>query len=661
MCSETGSDSVWVLAGWCTTNDTLNTTASNEPPHNQKLAGWLKASLSPATAGSSIGSFDVAKEDTLYRIDDPFMVVFREPWSLFLRTLIEELSSTPKPRLAVQYTSASPTSFIKWTLFLRVRTTIASVEDLTIRLSARLMFVLSHLHPMSSDGAEFASTRLALDTRITALCNAFCHCSPNALTPFCGVAGCYDHVECLCAGHREPRGIHSVLAQLEDETWRVHTSEPLSRIFLDDLLACRRALPSLVRPTTSKRSSCLFTDLPDAVLELILRLTGCNRTIQTIGSTCQRMFSIAESLIASNGCQPFVQLYPHQKHSLMWLRQRERRLPTGQPCVQCLPAHGHSNTRDPASRFSSSTASLADGGEFRCMTLCEAHDPLRFLSHWKELRLYGPASFYLEASGLPLPVNDSMLHRVFVCGPQQCLYGLVPHPSCVTGFTFASCLKPHTDNAVSLFFNNLDGVAVFGMASDRHRAEDLRQYMSWPRGGFLCDEPGLGKTLTMLGMIMKSSPHITTPTASECIINIPVSLLQTFAQAVEGRSLAHPKGPTSFVIHSMLPRELLRPALEGTTADLSGDRRAERRDVSAATSTSAQCAAQLQTVVNPPEGVIRMKLALMRGEVVTEAFFREAVSSTSSEQSPSSLKREKRLRSVLKQLGSDGIPRICFW
>lgn len=111
---------VWILLGWCTTQDAFVKT----------LRSPLKISDTASECGDCLSlNLETSKTSSSLSNEQDPALLFRQPFSFFLKTLIEELCST-QPKIAVYYCPsmhpASPDVGVSWIVFLRIRLKIFS-------------------------------------------------------------------------------------------------------------------------------------------------------------------------------------------------------------------------------------------------------------------------------------------------------------------------------------------------------------------------------------------------------------------------------------------------------------------------------------------------------------------------------------------------------
>lgn len=389
---------------------------------------------------------------------------------------------------------------------------------------------------------------------------------------------------------------------------------------------------------------------------------------QFSGCTCSKLFCVASSFLVSTGNQSSLRLYPHQKHSLLWLQQRERRRCNGFPVSQCfvpsLPSPLNRITTDDLEE-----TGIVGDDNFCFMNLCEAHDPLKVFSFWKELRLPHPSAFYKSTNATSHETADFLTleifpftYKILIVGIQQYLTGVTVHPSNVPGFIFIPSLirssSCKTLSGVSLFFNNLDSTALIGISSQK-AGESAREYTPKDCGGIFCDEPGLGKTVTILGLTMKHFAGARYPTTCLSPLNnssqhcIPVSLLFAFTSALNLPMFLRCTAVSSFKVYLHLPVEFRKRTAQ---AKSSPDSTHLKRATGLNAIESAQQAALYQPLVCFPSGVLDMKRKVSSGEVLTEAAFLQETGDDIMRDTPDGQcdnKNERRLRAMLRQLGSD--------
>lgn len=165
-------------------------------------------------------------------------------------------------------------------------------------------------------------------------------------------------------------------------------------------------------------------------------------------------------------------LLPHQRRSVAWLLERESRSGRG--------GAGHWSFESPV-RF-----------------LTSSDDTFKYLSVWH----------YLSIKDISQAVKDANnLEEVIVWGSgdqEKCLLGVKMHPKHLANSNQLSRTAFLKDSSISLYMNHASKTIHLGF-SPKSTTEFKSEEYGQTRGGVFCDEPGLGKTLTVLSLISKTS------------------------------------------------------------------------------------------------------------------------------------------------------------
>ncbi|OII75924.1 helicase conserved C-terminal domain-containing protein [Cryptosporidium andersoni] len=229
-------------------------------------------------------------------------------------------------------------------------------------------------------------------------------------------------------------------------------------------------------------------------------------TCKEFGSTC-RLFKSIWLIHHHNN------LLPHQRQSVAWLLQRE---------------FGSLNYKDYVDNGDNNW--IFDSNPIKFLRHC--NDEFKSLSFW----YYIPIQGFLKNDNLILLIKKS-LNSQLICNVneifgeiiQDHLFGLKVHPSIILG-NFEDISKLFCKDWIPsccLYVSHCNQVIYFGYLPNLneinsnytklsvHGSDILRSYTHYKKykdrqvfyenfGGILCDDPGLGKTLTILSLISKT-------------------------------------------------------------------------------------------------------------------------------------------------------------
>lgn len=284
---------------------------------------------------------------------------------------------------------------------------------------------------------------------------------------------------------------------------------------------------------------------------------------------CESLIDVSTERYCDGGV-----LYSHQSHALAWLRHRERRRQNNWRVRQCLPTGTLSATEFPNSNRSSDPpddqSSTKKEEDFQILWITDTADPLSFFSIWRELRLVPITNKHVlecfeKTSGAHLNPDfsdslgstklsssnslDNSTHR-FVVVNGRTLYGLTTPPNMIH---FAGQDGDEISSGFSLFLNRAENQMSLGFSSSTDR-----KAIQWDGGGLFCDEPGLGKTLSVLSLILKSDPSDNrrddVPTHSHLVNSISASFVELFFSKIGiVQSVTHFNRPSPSNLVSSLP------------------------------------------------------------------------------------------------------------
>ncbi|EAK88629.1 DEXDc+HELICc'DEXDc+HELICc' [Cryptosporidium parvum Iowa II] len=159
-------------------------------------------------------------------------------------------------------------------------------------------------------------------------------------------------------------------------------------------------------------------------------------------------------------------LLPHQRRSVTWLLERESH-----------SGEGHWLFENPIRYLTSS------------------EDIFKYLSIWH----------YLRISDVSQIVNSQHLEKIIWDNNQNYLMGIKIHPKFLASNISYQVFQ--RKSSIALYINHTNKIIHLGFCP-KSRNEFREQEYSQTKGGIFCDEPGLGKTLTVLSLISKTSNKV---------------------------------------------------------------------------------------------------------------------------------------------------------
>lgn len=168
-------------------------------------------------------------------------------------------------------------------------------------------------------------------------------------------------------------------------------------------------------------------------------------------------------------------LLPHQRRSVAWLLERESR--SGRE------GGGHWSFESPVRYLTSSD------------------DVFKYLSVWHYLKIKDISQVAVGAENLEKIITWES------GGQEKHLMGVKMHPKNLFNSAQVSRTTFLKDSNISLYMNHASKTIHLGF-QPKSAAEFRTQEYGQTRGGVFCDEPGLGKTLTILSLIRKTSNKV---------------------------------------------------------------------------------------------------------------------------------------------------------
>ncbi|KAK9174156.1 SNF2 family N-terminal domain protein [Cryptosporidium meleagridis] len=159
-------------------------------------------------------------------------------------------------------------------------------------------------------------------------------------------------------------------------------------------------------------------------------------------------------------------LLPHQRRSVIWLLERESH-----------SKEGHWLFENPIKYLTSS------------------QDVFKYLSIWHYLRICDVSQI----------VNSENLEKIIWDNNQSYLMGIKTHPKFLASNISYQAFQ--RKSSIALYINHTNKIIHLGFCPKSRNEFRVQEY-SQTQGGIFCDEPGLGKTLTVLSLISKTSNKV---------------------------------------------------------------------------------------------------------------------------------------------------------